>query len=326
MSFDKIVVEKDGLRFGDTKVEPPFDREKIDAILGAPRVDEWACEFLGKTEHYVTCLWDELGIRGDTDKNDHTTYTNFVVYVKDGERYPHSANGTFAGKVMIGTKEYSQCKMKYDCLLHTKQYGAFFIHTFLIDDIDNIDEGDKEKYGDTLLISSRNVAICYEPPKPKTKAAAKPKTTKYKLQKCDEPVLVFDNFNFKLVVIEQLMYKKELLTPKFDIYEFAEEYKRRKIDVEEDGYEPIKEAIKWFKDLQIPARLADDVTEILFDGGLSVYHQIYPFWDGEDEYFDVTRISDSELAQFGNLKKAIVTACISEAAKKKLKAHGVEIV
>ena len=60
MSFDKIVVEKDGLRFGDTKVEPPFDREKIDALLGAPRVDNWECEFLGKTEHYVTCLWDEL--------------------------------------------------------------------------------------------------------------------------------------------------------------------------------------------------------------------------------------------------------------------------
>ena len=51
MSFDKIVVEKDGLRFGDTKVEPPFDREKIDAILGAPRVDEWACEFLGKISY-----------------------------------------------------------------------------------------------------------------------------------------------------------------------------------------------------------------------------------------------------------------------------------
>ena len=65
---------------------------------------------------------------------------------------------------------------------------------------------------------------------------------------------------------------------------------------------------------------------LLFDGGLSVYHGIYPFWDGEDEYFDVTQISEAELSQFRNLKKAIVTACISEAAKKALKDHGIEIV
>ena len=136
---------------------------------------------------------------------------------------------------------------------------------------------------------------------------------------------MFDNFNFKLVVIEQLMYKKGLLAPKFDIYEFAEEYKRRKIDVDEDGYEPIKESLKWFKDLQIPARLADEVDELLFDGGLSVYHGIYPFWDGEDEYFDVARISESELSQFKNLKEAIVVSCVSQAAIKTLKDHGIKI-
>ena len=325
MGFDKIVVENDCLWFGETRVEPPFDREKIDALLGAPRVDEWDVEFLGKNEHNITCLWDELGIRADTDNDDRSTYKSFSVYVKDGERYPHSANGTFAGKVMIGTKEYSQCKMKYDCLIHELKRGYFHVYTFLIDELDSIDAGDKDKYMDTLIKSSRSVQISYEPPKPRTKAAAKPKTTKYKLQKPDEPVLTFDNFNFKLVIIEQLMYKKGLLTPKFDIYEFAEEYKRRKIDVDEDGYEPIKESLKWFKDLQIPARLADEVTELLFDGGLSVYHGIYPFWDGEDEYFDVTRISESELSQFKNLKEAIVVSCVSQAAIKTLKDHGIKI-
>ena len=215
--------------------------------------------------------------------------------------------------------------MKYDCLIHELKRGYFHVYTFLIDELDSIDAGDKDKYMDTLIKSSRSVQISYEPPKPKAKAAAKPKTTKYKLTKCDEPVLVFDNFNFKLVVIEQLMYKKGLLTPKFDIYEFAEEYKRRKIDVDEDGYEPIKESLKWFKDLQIPARLADEVTELLFDGGLSVYHGIYPFWDGEDEYFDVTRISESELSQFKNLKEAIVVSCVSQEAIKTLKDHGIKI-
>lgn len=332
MGFDKIVVEKDCLWFGDTKVEPPFDRQKIDAILGEPRVDEWECEnFKGETEHYITCLWDDLGIRADTDNDDHTTYTSFRVYVADGKRFPHFATGTFAGRVMVGKKEYTQCKMKYDCLTHELKRGPFYVFTFLIDELDTIDEDDKEKYMDTLLISSRSVLISYEPPKTKSQSQAEAKETerkaaKYILEKLDEPVLVFNNFNFKLTVIEQLMYKKQLLKPRFDIYEFAEVRKGRKIDVEEDGYEPINAAKKWFKDLEIPASMADEVTELLFDGGLHVYHQIYPFWDGEDEYFDVTRISDSELAQFKNIKKAIVVSCISEAAIKKLKAHGVEIV
>ena len=327
MSIDKIIVEKDCLWFGETKVEPPFDRKKIDTLLGEPRVDEWDVEFLGKNEHNITCLWDELGIRGDTDNIDHKTYTSFSVYVKDGERYPHSAAGTFSGKVMVGKKEYTQCKMKYGCLTHELKRGYFYVFTFLMDELDNIDENEKEKYMDTLMISSRSVQISYEPPKPK----AEPKTkqtkpaAKYKLSKRDEPVLVFDNFNFKLVIIEQLMYKKGLLTPKFDIYEFAEEYKRRKIDVDEDGYEPIKESIKWFKDLQIPARFADEVTQLLFDGGLKVYHGIYPFWDGEDEYFDVTQISERELSQFKNLKEAIVVSCISDTAIKTLKEHGIKL-
>ena len=325
MSIDRIVVEKDCLWFGETKVEPPFDRQKIDAILGEPRVDEWDFEnFKGEVEHNVTRLWDERGIRGDTDKDDHTTYTSFRVYVAEGERFPHFATGTFAGKVMVGKKEYTRCKMKYDCLTHELKRGPFYVFTILINELDNIDGDDKEKYMDTLIKSSRSVLISYEPPKPKAKQT-KPKAAKYKLEKTDEPVLVFDNFNFKLVIIEQLMYKKGLLTPKFDIYEFAEEHRGKKIDVEEDGYEPIGAALKWFKDLQIPAALADEVEELLFDGGLSVYHGIYPFWDGEDEYFDVTKISDRELGQFKNLKKAMVVSCISQAAIEALKKHGIEV-
>ena len=325
MSIDRIVIEKDCLWFGETRVEPPFDREKIDALLGAPRVDEWDFEnFKGEVEHNVTCLWDELGIFFFNDTAAPEIYTSFRVYVAEGERFPHFATGTFAGKVMVGKKEYTRCKMKYDCLTHELKRGPFYVFTILINELDNIDGDDKEKYMDTLIKSSRSVLISYEPPKPKAKQT-KPKAAKYKLEKTDEPVLVFDNFNFKLVIIEQLMYKKGLLTPKFDIYEFAEEHRGKKIDVEEDGYEPIGAALKWFKDLQIPAALADEVEELLFDGGLSVYHGIYPFWDGEDEYFDVTKISDRELGQFKNLKKAMVVSCISQAAIEALKKHGIEV-
>ena len=211
MKFDKIIVEKDCLWFGDTKVEPPFDREKIDALLGAPRIDEWDFQhFKGKVEHNVTCLWDELGIRADTDTDDHSVYKNFIVYVADGERYQHAATGTFAGKLMIGKKEYTKCKMKYDCLIHMLKKGVFNVYTFLIDELDTIDEEDKEEYKDCMLVSSRSVEIHYHAPKPKADPetkASKTKTSKYKLEKPDEPVLEFSSFNFKLMQFCLMRYR-----------------------------------------------------------------------------------------------------------------------
>ena len=60
------------------------------------------------------------------------------------------------------------------------------------------------------------------------------KEQKYKRSKPIEPVLKFDTFNFKLAVIEVLMYEKELLTPKLDVYEFVKQYKLRKIDIDNE--------------------------------------------------------------------------------------------
>ena len=47
-----------------------------------------------------------------------------------------------------------------------------------------------------------------------------------------EEILYFNNLNFKLAIIEVLMYELNLLEPRFDIYDFADEYKEEEIDVE----------------------------------------------------------------------------------------------
>ena len=39
------------------------------------------------------------------------------------------------------------------------------------------------------------------------------------------------------------------------------------------------------------------------DGGNEIYSQIIPFWDGEDDYFDIRNVSEEEIRQFKNLKK-----------------------
>lgn len=55
--------------------------------------------------------------------------------------------------------------------------------------------------------------------------------------------------------------------------------------------------------MQIPASLADEISELVVDGGNEIYNQSIPFWDGEDDYFDIKNVSEEEIRQFKNLKR-----------------------
>jgi flagellin-like hook-associated protein FlgL len=124
---------------------------------------------------------------------------------------------------------------------------------------------------------------------------------KYKADKISGEKIKFTDFNFKLAIIEELMYIKELIQPKFDIFEFADSYEEREIDVEKEGYEPIPEAIEYFKNLEIDRKLATEITEIYQDGGNDIYINITPYWDGEDDSFNIEIYDD--IKHFPNLKK-----------------------
>ena len=117
-----------------------------------------------------------------------------------------------------------------------------------------------------------------------------------------EDMLHFDNLNFKLAIIQVLMYDLKLLNPAFDIYDFADHYKEEDIDTDSDTV--IEPAMNFFKNLQIPKRLAPYVETIYMDGGNDVYMNIIPQWDREDESFDLNEITLTELQQFPNLKEA----------------------
>lgn len=113
--------------------------------------------------------------------------------------------------------------------------------------------------------------------------------------------LVFKDFNFKLAVIQELMYNQGLLTPKVDAYEFAEQFKGRTIDVDTEGYEPIPELVDYFTNVQIDASLADKVTALHQDGGNEVYMAIAPLWGGDDDTFTIQSFEDTAL--FPELKE-----------------------
>lgn len=109
------------------------------------------------------------------------------------------------------------------------------------------------------------------------------------------PIVHFKDFNFKLAVIQKLMYERDVLTPRFDVYEFAEEYTARRIDIDEEGYDVIPE-VRWhFEALEIPADTLLGIETLDQDGGDEIYMQLYPFWDGEDDVFNIRSAEDAAL-------------------------------
>ena len=149
---------------------------------------------------------------------------------------------------------------------------------------------------------------------------------KWAIPLLEEKCLQFKNFNFKLAVIQELMYVQEVLKPKFDVYDFCENYTKRDIDPEDYYIEIIPKVKKWFQDLPIPASLAPLVTELYFDGGNEIYAQLIPFWDGESDDFDIESLTEEDIRQFPNLKTIDGTAILmSEKVKNFCKEKGISL-
>ncbi len=110
----------------------------------------------------------------------------------------------------------------------------------------------------------------------------------------------FKDFNFKLAVIDALMYEKGLLKPKFDVYEaYKKTHKGRKLDPVDNQLIP--EAKKYFEELDIPTDLLKLVKELRQYIGSEAMDQVIPIWDGEGEEFTITSTADLKLVP--NLKR-----------------------
>ena len=145
----------------------------------------------------------------------------------------------------------------------------------------------------------------------------------YKLKETDEELLHFDNINFKLTIIQVLMYDLRVLKPYFDIYDFADEFSELEIDTE--SMEIIQPALEYMMNLPIPKKYAEQVQEIDMDGGNEIYMNLIPQWDGEDDSFDLNEVSLKELQQFPNLKQATIISSNFEHVKEIFDMQGVQV-
>jgi hypothetical protein len=109
----------------------------------------------------------------------------------------------------------------------------------------------------------------------------------------------FADFTFKLLVVEELMYRRKVLAPAFDLREHLRPsgvadlhtYAARK----KLAFKIFPQARKYFEELEIPAELLPGVDRLVFDGGIRVFRECAPVWDGEDDLFAVRSLADLDL-------------------------------
>lgn len=142
--------------------------------------------------------------------------------------------------------------------------------------------------------------------------------------------LRFDNLNFKLAVLQNLIFEKKVFSPQYEFEGIQDRYYEEEYSPEE--YEEameryIREALQYFTYLKVPAEMAKYVTELQITAGDDIYFEIAPEWDGEERLFNVDYISDREIAQFPQLKKISFWYMSDqvEALRKQLKKHRIKV-
>ncbi|MFE9057520.1 DUF6892 domain-containing protein [Streptomyces mutabilis] len=137
---------------------------------------------------------------------------------------------------------------------------------------------------------------------------------------------MFKDFNFKLIVVEQLMYIDETLTPRFSLADLLKE-KGLGDDpweyAQQHGltYQVVPEARSYFASLEISEDLLAGVEELCMDGGNQVYQECAPVWDGEDDLFDVASLDD--LVLLPNLRRVLGSEFLAPELRDVLGARGI---
>ncbi|WP_114921679.1 DUF6892 domain-containing protein [Neisseria elongata] len=125
------------------------------------------------------------------------------------------------------------------------------------------------------------------------------------------PSVPFADIGLKIAVIDELMYRRDLLKPRLLLDTFVKEYEGRRIDREADGYAVIPEILEYFERLDIPQHLLNEVGELYIDGGLdggsALYEEMFPFFDPGcgDELLPIGKQAVADLAYLPNLRRII---------------------
>lgn len=272
----QIAIVNDKLIINEKEILFPANIRQLQALLGNAR------HVQKQYNHIYT--WDNDGI---------------LAYSGNGELVEAVHLEMFNDKFDFSPKTFF--KASFD--INAEGYNVVFIKTrkrlkkaSRFDDGGSLTVGDMTVYFDAEEDRVQGITIsAYDPPAPKEYS------DKYQYRKIEGEKIEFADFNFKLAVIQQLMYEKKRIEPVFDLYEFIKNHSAREIDIEEEGYAFIPEITAYFEALEIDRKYAGEITEISQDGGDEIYGNMLRFWDGEDDTFNIKSFEDTK--HFPNLRK-----------------------
>ncbi|MCH7399701.1 hypothetical protein MM236_17020 [Belliella sp. DSM 107340] len=287
-----VKVQSGKLFINDTEIEFPVHRQKLEAIFGKPSRLYYNINW--------KCVWDHLGIYTDYGVWDKIYRIHFLQKPYPIEK-ENASRSFFEGTLSIDDKQITTEKVEQ--ITWKKMVFRQF------------------KYAETF----EPFGFCFEFNYQYRKEIP---ADKYLIKTTEQPIVAFQDFKFKLLVIDELMYKQQILKPKFDLYEFAEWYKKRSIDIEEEGYEEIAEVTDFFERLPITTDQAAKVENLYQDAGNLIYGEIQRFWTGEDDQYDIINLADA--LQFPNLKKLTIFKAIEQEEKQQesinlLRENGIDV-
>ena len=312
-----------------------FSVSRLTEALGKPRITAITDE---DSPYSAMYLWDSLGIYA-FEKKDGTLSTLACRVVDDKQWQARvtfdyfalrpkglfTGDFTIAGKSPLSYISKERCTDPFglDVALDTWTVSCIYTEK-LSNDLEDLSKKAIVRRVAQEAMPFRDYEVSYIPNEVDSSKEKDP--NKWAFPLAEEKCVQFKSFNFKLAVVQELMYVQEVLKPKFDVYDFCENYTQRDIDPEEYYFEVIPEVKKWFQDLPIPASLAPLVTELYFDGGNEIYAQLIPFWDGESDDFDIESLTEEDIRQFPNLKTIDGTAILmSEKVKNFCKEKGISL-
>ena len=294
-----------------TSLSFPLSLKDIEAVLGKPD------QVVKKESKYIKYVYDNAGIVFEHSSSIRNHLKKCRVYIDD--EHLLSTISFYYGDVvkpMFGEEELP--KMPCQAVVSTDGKTPYFLY-------------DRHRTGDFnfILWTPRGtnfngrpdvmrypLTISYYPEIKHERQKSNPKVVQ-------EKYLHFDNLNFKLAIIQVLMYDLDILKPAFDIFDFSEEFSE--LDIDTESTELVEPALEYFKNLQISQKYASLVKEIDIDGGNEIFMNLIPQWDGEDSTFDLNEVSLVELKQFPNLKQATIMSSNFEQVKETFAKAGVDV-
>ncbi|MEC5145232.1 hypothetical protein [Chitinophaga sp. 212800010-3] len=271
----EIAIAGNQLLINGAEIHFPVDIQQLKTLLGEARYAQ------KKYNHIYT--WDQTGLVAFSKKG--KVAESLALFIRPHD-LDYSPASLFALEFNINGTNYPE---------YYQQHIKTIRKVSKYDDSGTLVAGDFDVWIDIEDNEIASIVISHHEPEP-----PKVYSDKYQYQKINGAKIEFADFNFKLAVIQELMYEKKLLKPEFDLYDFVENYREREIDVEKEGYGFIPEVTAYFEALEIDAQYADEITDIQQDGGNDIYGHVFRFWDGEDDTFNITNFEDTR--HFKNLK------------------------